>query len=175
MLEIMHIHVHKHTQITHVFSKTSCEKNQCNCCFLFSKINITSSTQKCLIMPNDKGLTLLLSCLSRCTYICAQECSKLSSWGTYTCGLLSIVTAACALHRWLHQMKWILNQRCLDYSSLYFAYLIGGTSMLIIPCLILVQRGVVWEEVLIMLPAHVNIIMLSATVPNAVEFADWVG
>eukprot|EP00731_Ephydatia_muelleri_P024167 Em0016g438a len=37
------------------------------------------------------------------------------------------------------------------------------------------ERGVVWEEVLIMLPAHVNIIMLSATVPNAVEFADWVG
>jgi hypothetical protein len=37
------------------------------------------------------------------------------------------------------------------------------------------ERGVVWEEVLIMLPSHVGIIMLSATVPNAVEFADWVG
>jgi len=34
---------------------------------------------------------------------------------------------------------------------------------------------VVWEEVLILLPAHVNIIMLSATVPNTLEFADWVG
>ncbi|KXS15244.1 antiviral helicase [Gonapodya prolifera JEL478] len=37
------------------------------------------------------------------------------------------------------------------------------------------ERGVVWEEVIIMLPAHVNIILLSATVPNAREFADWVG
>jgi antiviral helicase SKI2 len=37
------------------------------------------------------------------------------------------------------------------------------------------SRGVVWEEVLIMLPAHVKIIMLSATAPNCVEFADWVG
>lgn len=38
-----------------------------------------------------------------------------------------------------------------------------------------VQRGVVWEEVIIMLPDHVNIILLSATVPNTKEFADWVG
>eukprot|EP00057_Strongylocentrotus_purpuratus_P022189 XP_011676663.1 PREDICTED: helicase SKI2W [Strongylocentrotus purpuratus] len=37
------------------------------------------------------------------------------------------------------------------------------------------ERGVVWEEVLIMLPEHVNIILLSATVPNTMEFADWVG
>ncbi|KAI3427058.1 hypothetical protein D9Q98_006998 [Chlorella vulgaris] len=37
------------------------------------------------------------------------------------------------------------------------------------------ERGVVWEEVIIMLPAHVNLILLSATVPNVMEFADWVG
>ena len=37
------------------------------------------------------------------------------------------------------------------------------------------KRGVVWEEVIIMLPDHVNIILLSATVPNTKEFADWVG
>lgn len=37
------------------------------------------------------------------------------------------------------------------------------------------ERGVVWEEVIIMLPAHVNIILLSATVPNTKEFAGWVG
>lgn len=36
-------------------------------------------------------------------------------------------------------------------------------------------RGVVWEEVLIMLPKHVNIILLSATVPNTLEFAAWIG
>ncbi|XP_052223384.1 helicase SKI2W-like isoform X15 [Dreissena polymorpha] len=37
------------------------------------------------------------------------------------------------------------------------------------------ERGVVWEEVLIMLPQHVNIILLSATVPNTMEFASWIG
>jgi antiviral helicase SKI2 len=29
--------------------------------------------------------------------------------------------------------------------------------------------------VIIMLPAHVNLILLSATVPNVMEFAGWVG
>lgn len=38
-----------------------------------------------------------------------------------------------------------------------------------------VKRGVVWEEVIIMLPDHVNLILLSATVPNTKEFANWVG
>lgn len=38
-----------------------------------------------------------------------------------------------------------------------------------------IERGHVWEEVLILLPDHVNIIMLSATVPNALEFSNWVG
>ncbi|XP_022752665.1 DExH-box ATP-dependent RNA helicase DExH11 isoform X1 [Durio zibethinus] len=38
-----------------------------------------------------------------------------------------------------------------------------------------VERGVVWEEVIIMLPRHINIILLSATVPNTKEFADWIG
>jgi antiviral helicase SKI2 len=33
----------------------------------------------------------------------------------------------------------------------------------------------VWEEVLILLPDHVNIVMLSATIPNTLEFANWVG
>ncbi len=37
------------------------------------------------------------------------------------------------------------------------------------------ERGVVWEEVIIMLPAHVTLILLSATVPNTKEFASWVG
>ena len=37
------------------------------------------------------------------------------------------------------------------------------------------ERGVVWEEVIIMLPAHVGLVLLSATVPNVWEFADWVG
>ena len=37
------------------------------------------------------------------------------------------------------------------------------------------ERGVVWEETIIMLPEHIGIVMLSATVPNAMDFADWVG
>jgi antiviral helicase SKI2 len=37
------------------------------------------------------------------------------------------------------------------------------------------ERGVVWEEVIIMLPDHVNLILLSATIPNTYEFASWVG
>lgn len=37
------------------------------------------------------------------------------------------------------------------------------------------ERGVVWEEVIIMLPDHANMIFLSATTPNTVEFCDWIG
>lgn len=37
------------------------------------------------------------------------------------------------------------------------------------------ERGVVWEEVIIMLPEYVTLILLSATVPNTFEFASWVG
>lgn len=37
------------------------------------------------------------------------------------------------------------------------------------------ERGVVWEEVIILCPQHINLILLSATVPNTKEFADWVG
>jgi superfamily II RNA helicase len=37
------------------------------------------------------------------------------------------------------------------------------------------ERGVVWEEVIIMLPTRINLIFLSATTPNTVEFSDWIG
>lgn len=37
------------------------------------------------------------------------------------------------------------------------------------------ERGVVWEEVIIMLPSYVNLIFLSATTPNTIEFSDWIG
>ena len=36
------------------------------------------------------------------------------------------------------------------------------------------ERGVVWEEVIILLPHIVRYVMLSATVPNALEFALWI-
>lgn len=35
------------------------------------------------------------------------------------------------------------------------------------------ERGVVWEECLILMPLQVQAVFLSATVPNAVEFASW--
>lgn len=37
------------------------------------------------------------------------------------------------------------------------------------------ERGVVWEECLIMLPKHITLVLLSATIPNSQEFSDWVG
>ncbi|XP_017891371.1 helicase SKI2W [Ceratina calcarata] len=37
------------------------------------------------------------------------------------------------------------------------------------------ERGHVWEESVILLPQTVTIVMLSATVPNPLIFADWVG
>jgi antiviral helicase SKI2 len=37
------------------------------------------------------------------------------------------------------------------------------------------ERGVVWEEVIIMLPSYVNLIFLSATTPNTLEFSEWIG
>ncbi|KAG0292036.1 ATP-dependent RNA helicase mtr4 [Linnemannia gamsii] len=36
------------------------------------------------------------------------------------------------------------------------------------------ERGVVWEETIILLPAQCHYVFLSATIPNAMEFAEWV-
>lgn len=36
------------------------------------------------------------------------------------------------------------------------------------------DRGVVWEETIILLPSTVRMVFLSATIPNASEFASWV-
>ena len=36
------------------------------------------------------------------------------------------------------------------------------------------ERGVVWEEVMILLPHKVRYVFLSATIPNALEFAQWI-
>lgn len=36
------------------------------------------------------------------------------------------------------------------------------------------ERGVVWEESIVMAPKNCHFVFLSATVPNAKEFADWV-
>merc|ERR1712137_1434311 len=36
------------------------------------------------------------------------------------------------------------------------------------------ERGVVWEEVMILLPDSVHFMFLSATIPNAIQFARWI-
>ena len=36
------------------------------------------------------------------------------------------------------------------------------------------SRGVVWEETIIMLPDKVRYVFLSATIPNAMQFAEWI-
>jgi ATP-dependent RNA helicase DOB1 len=36
------------------------------------------------------------------------------------------------------------------------------------------QRGVVWEETIILLPDKVRYVFLSATIPNAMQFAEWI-
>jgi superfamily II RNA helicase len=37
-----------------------------------------------------------------------------------------------------------------------------------------IERGTVWEESIIFSPAHVRFLCLSATIPNAPEFAEWI-
>lgn len=37
------------------------------------------------------------------------------------------------------------------------------------------DRGVVWEETIILLNQSVSMVMLSATVPNYLQFAEWIG
>lgn len=37
-----------------------------------------------------------------------------------------------------------------------------------------IERGTVWEEAIIFSPEHVRFLCLSATIPNAKEFADWI-
>lgn len=36
------------------------------------------------------------------------------------------------------------------------------------------ERGVVWEETIILLPDTIKFVFLSATIPNAREFASWI-
>ena len=36
------------------------------------------------------------------------------------------------------------------------------------------ERGVVWEETMILLPDNVHYVFLSATIPNSIQFARWI-
>ena len=58
-------------------------------------------------------------------------------------------------------------------TSLYFLLLfLVSRNLLLIPCN--TERGVVWEETIILLPHNVHHVFLSATIPNALQFARWV-
>ena len=39
---------------------------------------------------------------------------------------------------------------------------------------LITERGVVWEETIILLPDKVHYVFLSATIPNALQFAQWI-
>lgn len=39
---------------------------------------------------------------------------------------------------------------------------------------LILERGVVWEETIILLPDNVHYVFLSATIPNARQFAEWI-
>ncbi len=41
-------------------------------------------------------------------------------------------------------------------------------------CFVYSERGVVWEETIILLPDNVHYVFLSATIPNARQFAEWI-
>ena len=41
-------------------------------------------------------------------------------------------------------------------------------------CVVTLERGVVWEETIILLPDNVHYVFLSATIPNARQFAEWI-
>ena len=41
-------------------------------------------------------------------------------------------------------------------------------------CVLSTERGVVWEETIILLPDKVRYVFLSATIPNASQFAQWI-
>ena len=43
-----------------------------------------------------------------------------------------------------------------------------------VPHSLTIERGVVWEETIILLPDNVHYVFLSATIPNASQFAEWI-
>lgn len=55
----------------------------------------------------------------------------------------------------------------------YYCLNTFGCSLLIC-CPLCLERGVVWEETIILLPDNVHYVFLSATIPNARQFAEWI-
>ena len=103
--------------------------------------------------------------------LCSMECVVpvvLHGVCCTCCAAWSVLYLLCSV------VKTLLHGVCCTCCAAWCCvlYLLCSVVLCVVPVL---QRGVVWEEVLIMLPDHVRIIMLSATVPNAKKFADWVG
>ena len=66
------------------------------------------------------------------------------------------------LHKYLYYQKDILNEvGTIIFDEVHF---INDN-----------ERGHIWEEIFIVLPKNISIIMLSATIPNYKEFASWIG
>lgn len=59
-------------------------------------------------------------------------------------------------------------------SSKYFLSLISLSHIWQNPVHTIPERGVVWEETIILLPQSVRYVFLSATIPNAMQFAEWI-
>ena len=66
------------------------------------------------------------------------------------------------LQNWLYKQSEKLRQ--VDYVIFDEVHYINDT-----------ERGHVWEEILILLPQNIGLIMLRATIPNYLEFAKWIG
>lgn len=80
----------------------------------------------------------------RCCIVALRSCAKLPGW-------FSTKFITCAM------------RVCLPKPALGFSSLTGNAA-----------RGVVWEETIILLPDKVRYVFLSATIPNALQFANWI-
>ena len=74
----------------------------------------------------------------------------------------------------LKSLEWVIMDEIHYLNDAEVRFVLVRSMVLWRRC-VFFQRGFVWEEVLIMLPENVGLIMLSATVSNAREFAEWVG
>lgn len=60
------------------------------------------------------------------------------------------------------------------YSPIKRQWFIDWLTIVLCVVLFIAERGVVWEETIILLPDAVKCVFLSATIPNARQFAEWI-
>ena len=85
--------------------------------------------------------------LERVSTICPKYCSAPENFNSTNGYALALVTGQSAQH-WTGTFTYLL-------------------------C-VWTERGVVWEETIILLPDNVHFVFLSATIPNAAQFAEWI-